>query len=147
MKRFLLALLFISFSQAAVAGPFANKLATCLVKQTSEADKEILMQWIFAAMAHHPEVKQLSSVNPATAEKLNKTTANLFTDLVAVRCKEQTKDAINYEGDVALRVAFETLGRVAMQGIISNPAVNGYMGGLQKHFDLNKLKDVFEEKK
>ena len=147
MKRFLLVLFTLSFSQAVMAGPFTNQLASCLVKQTSEADRVILMQWLFAAMSHHPEVKQLSAVNANKAEGLNKGAANLFTDLIANRCKAQTVDALKYEGNEALKVSFETLGRVAMQGIMSNPAVNGYMGGLQKHIDLNKMQDVLVNSK
>ena len=145
MKRLLLVLMTFTLAQPAFAGPFTNKLSICLVKQTNPADKELLIQWVFAAMASHPNVKHLSNVNQQQGEELNRKAANLFTDLVANRCKQETQEAIKYENELALRASFETLGKVAMQGIMSNPSVNGYMGGLQKYFDIDKLNEVFKD--
>jgi hypothetical protein len=50
-------------SQALHAGPFTNQLSRCLVKSTSEADKELLIKWIFAAMSSHPKVQHMSNVS------------------------------------------------------------------------------------
>ena len=142
MKRFLLVLFTLSFSQAAMAGPLTNQLANCFFEKTSEADKVILMQWLFAAMSHHPEVKQLSAVSAHKAEDLNKSAANLYTDLIANRCKVQAVNAFKHEGKEALNISFETLGRVALKEMTTNTAVNQYMRGFPEHVDLSKLRGI-----
>lgn len=53
--RFVFALMVAGFSSSALAGPFNDKLAVCLVKSTTETDRALLMRWMFAAMASHPK--------------------------------------------------------------------------------------------
>jgi hypothetical protein len=136
-----------SFAAPAHAGPFGDEMAKCLVRTTSEADKTVLIQWIFAAMASHPDVSALSHVSAQKGEELHKDVANLFVTLVTQRCKAETEQAVKFEGPEALKKSFEVLGQVAMQGIMSDPAVATYIGGLQKHVDTKKIEKVFTAKR
>lgn len=135
-----------SLSATVSAGPFTDEMSKCLVKSTSEADKSLLIKWVFAAMASHPDVKSLSNVSTEKGDELNKNVSGLLISLLTEKCKPETQQAIQYEGPKALEVSFEVLGQVAMQGIISNPDVVGYMSGLGKHMDLTKLKNAFDTK-
>ena len=145
MKRVLFFLLFFTFLPNAHAGPFTDKLAICLVKETNQSDKEMLIQWIFAAMASHPNVSQMSNVSTVKGDQLNQKAASLFTDLLTERCRSETKEALQYESKIALRSSFEVLGKVAMQGIMGHSQVNGYINGLQKYLDVDKLRSVIPE--
>lgn len=145
MKLVKILLLFIFVVPTANAGPFTDKLSICLVQQTNEADKEILIKWVFAAMSSHPNVQHLSNVSSKTGEKLNKNTAELFVDLISNRCEKEAREAIKYENEIALNKSFEVLGKVAMQGIMGNPNVSAYMGGMEKYIDANKLRSVFPQ--
>jgi len=134
------ALLCVSFTAA--AGPFNDKLSVCLVSKTTEADKTVLMRWIFAAMASHPGVKDLTTVSIEQGDKLNKEMAVLFMDLLSNRCKPETIEATKYEGATAWTSSFEVLGKVAMQRLLSDPNVGKYMGGLDAHLDPKVLKEL-----
>lgn len=144
MKRIVAAILLLgSFQGVAQAGPFTDEMAKCLVKKTTEADKTLLIKWVYAAMSAHPDVAALSNISPAKAEELNQAAGDMFTDLVAVRCQKETADAMKYEGSSAFEASFEVLGKVAMQGLMSHPGVSEYLGGLAKHIDEKKLNQAF----
>lgn len=140
--RIALLLALASVASPAWAGPFNDKLAVCLVKSTTEADKQLLMRWIFAAMASHPGVKDLGTVSRAEGDKLNKGVATLFWDLVSVRCGAETRDAIKFEGAGALSSSFEVLGKVAMQGLMADPQVTQFIGGIDANMDKKAMQDL-----
>ena len=73
---FLVSLLSIKVS----AGPYTNDLAKCLVVSTSEADKNNLVKWMFAAISSHPEVESMISISQTQREELNQT----FTTAAAI---------------------------------------------------------------
>ncbi len=145
--RFAFLLALAGFSSSAVAGPFNDKLSICLVKSTTEADKIVLMRWIFAAMASHPAVKDLGNITKEQGDKLNKDTATLFWSLISDRCGAETKDAIKYEGAGAISSSFEVLGKVAMQGLMADANVSKYMAGIDANLDPAALKALLETAK
>ena len=132
-------------SQSLHAGPFTDQLSRCLVKSTSEADKELLIKWIYAAMSSHPKVQHMGNVSVAEGAKLNKITADLMVELLAVRCKKETKEAYQYEGESIFEASFGVLGQVAMQGIMVDPNVSAYKAGLGESMDSSKLEKVFKK--
>ena len=134
------------FSAAAHAGPFSDEMAKCLVRSTSESDKTALMRWVFAAMAAHPGVKALSNITERQGEELNKEASNLFVVLLTDRCKNETEQALKFEGADTFKKSFQVLGEVAMQGLIANPEVTRFMGGLDRHLDTKALERAFGKK-
>ena len=140
----LILLLIFGFSEVAEAGPFTDEMAKCLAKTTTEADKVLFIQWTYAAISSHPAVESLSNISPEIREDLNQRAANMVTDLITVRCKTETMQAVKFEGDSALRASFEVLGRVAMQGLMSDPNVARYMAGLPRYFDPEKFRTTFK---
>jgi hypothetical protein len=143
--RLALALLLVAVSTSAVAGPFNDKMAVCLVKSTTEADRTVLMRWIFSAMASHPDVKDLASMSKAQGEKNSKDVANLVVSLLSERCAAETRDAIKYEGPGAIGSSFEVLGKVAMQGLMSDPEVAKYISSIAANLDAKALKSLVQE--
>ncbi len=129
-------------SPAAFAGPYSDEMAKCLVTSTSEADKNFLVKWMFAAAALHPAVKSISSVTDAQRNELNVKTAKLFERLLTESCKKQVQTAIKYEGQSTIESAFQVLGQVAARGLFSDPAVNGFIAQLGNHIDKQKMESV-----
>ncbi len=143
--KFKLAVLLLAsaFSSSIHAGPFADELSKCLVRSTSESDKTALMRWVFAAMAAHPEVKALSNITEKQGDELNKEASGLFVELLTSRCKGETEQALKFEGTETFKRSFQVLGEVAMQGLIANPEVTRFMGGLDRHLDTRALEKAF----
>lgn len=148
MRRLILAVALLSAVCPQVhAGPFTDDLSKCLVKSTSDDDRTLFIQWIYAAMSSHPKVRAMSSITPEFADQLNRRAADLVTELLTSRCKAEAAQAVKAEGEAALRGSFEVLGRVGMQGLLADPNVTEYLTGLGRYFDQDKLKAAFEEKK
>ena len=134
--------LFLPASPSAFAGPYSDEMAKCLVTSTSEADKNFLVKWMFAAAALHPAVKSISSVTDTQRNELNVRTAKLFEKLLTVSCKSQVQQAVKYEGQSTIDSAFQVLGQVAARGLFSDPAVNGFIAQLGNHIDPKKMESV-----
>lgn len=124
------------------AGPFTDEMSKCLVRSTSEADKTLLIKWIFAAMSAHPDVKALSSVTPQKGDQLNQQTAQVVMRLLTQSCKNEARQAVEFEGEDTFKASFEVLGRVAMQGLMSNPGVAEYFNGFEKQLDADALQQA-----
>ena len=139
---FCLALLSLGIATPAAAGPATDTLSTCLVQHTSPADRQVLVRWIFAAMASHPDVKDMSAVRPEVARKLNQDTGALFQELIVVRCRAETTAAFAADGQAAINGAFEVLGKVATQGLMGDPKVNAFISEMAANLDPAKLAEV-----
>ena len=127
----------------ATAGPYADDMAKCLVKSTSEADKRDLIKWMFGAFSLHPDVESMVSVTNAEREQLNKNAGKLFMKLLTVSCKKETEEALKYEGKHTISNSFRILGSVAARGLMSHPNVGNFIAGLDKHVDKQKLDELF----
>lgn len=86
-----LALLALLGSTSAQAGPYADDLAKCLVRSTGDADKRVLVKWIFATVALHPDVADIAAVSPAQRTELTRGTARIFETLITSSCRTEVK--------------------------------------------------------
>jgi len=129
----------------ASAGVFTDDLSKCLVAKASPDDQTAFVQWIFAAMAFHPAVKPLSNIPQPRRDEIDSKAGQLMMRLMTVDCRAQLVSALKYEGHSAIEGAFGVLGQVAMQGLMSDPAVNKGMESLGKNIDGAKLQEVFNE--
>jgi len=130
------------WSALAAAGPYADDMAKCLVKQTGPADRTALMNWVFAAMALHPDVEAMSTISNELRTEINKSAGALFQRLLVDSCRAETKLALKYEGQPAITSAFSLLGQIAMQELFLNPKVAAGLGELQKEMDEKKLAEL-----
>ncbi len=130
----LLSVLFLS-TKPLIAGPFSDDMAKCLVRSTTEADKTILIRWIFAAFSHNPKVENLAKISDQQKKDLNMAIAELFMRLTTEACKDETKTAYKNEGVSVFEKSFSALGSVAAQGLMSHPDVAKYTAGLKKYVD------------
>lgn len=143
MKRSMVALCFLvllSASRFAVAGPFADDMAKCLVNSTSPADRTVLVKWIFSVIALHPDLSAMSSISAKQREELSKSAGALFQRLLVESCRSETQKALQNEGQQTIQYAFQVLGQVATTGLFSDPRVAEGTKGLAKYLDEDKLK-------
>lgn len=131
-------------STSAYAGPYGDDLSKCLVSSTTDADKTLLVKWIFSAIALNKEVAPFVAMPESAREQVNRDTAGLYMRLLTDSCRTQTHEAFKYEGQAAVHSAFQLLGQVASQGMFSDPAVAAGMTDLMKHFDEKKLETVLK---
>jgi hypothetical protein len=140
----LLGLLLLFSARAASAGPYGDTLGKCLVSSTTSTEKTTLVRWMFAMMALHPDVQSSSSITPEQRAQLTKETAQLFQRLLIESCRNETREAIKYEGEATIQTSFSLLGQVAARELFLNPKVSGGLSELEKYIDGKKLKELFE---
>jgi hypothetical protein len=121
------------------AGIYTDDLSRCLIEKSTSNDKIKLVKWMFTAMSLHPAVNGLARVTKADRDAANKEMAELMMDLITVRCVEQSKKAVQYEGAVAIQTSFQLFGQIAGKELFSNPQVAEGMSGLQKYIDADRF--------
>ncbi len=122
------------------AGVFADDMGRCLVGSTTAKDKTDLVRWIFAMAALHPDVQGIAAMTAPQREDFSRETGQLIERLLTVSCRQQTQDALRHEGPVAIQLAFQVLGQVAMQALMSHPTVNAGFSGISRYIDESKIR-------
>ncbi len=133
----------LTVSMPAEAGPSTDALSTCLVRAVTEEDRVVLMRWIFSTMARHPGVSQYAAISDAQRIEINQNGGALFTRLLTADCALETRQAYTDDGQPALSAAFSVLGATAMDGLMTDKAVQASLGDLSGYVDQNRLKAVF----
>ncbi|RDE18761.1 hypothetical protein DV711_14160 [Motiliproteus coralliicola] len=123
---------------------YTDDLSRCLVESSTHQDKLTLVRWMFSAMALHPSVQSMASINADQRDQANQEVAGLFMQLTTERCLPQLQNAVKYEGPMAMQASFRILGQVAAQELFANPEVKQGMAGLQQHMDNERLQQVLK---
>lgn len=130
-------------AQISAAGPTVDQLSDCLVKSTTATDKTAVLQWTFAALSTHPDLKRFSQVTDAQKTELDKNLATVLQRILVEQCSAQTKAVIQAEGLQAVGNSFQELGSITGEEIIKNPEVKQQLNGVLRYVDLNKLVMTF----
>lgn len=133
------------YSQTASAGPYADDLAKCFVKSSTTNDKIIFSQWMFAELALHPSIRSMSSVTDEQRKGLTKSSSDYYQRLLFQDCRQQTIDALKYEGATAIIYGSQILGQVAMRDMMSNPETRAGLADLTKTLDKQKMADLLKD--
>jgi hypothetical protein len=131
------------FGDICAAGLYSDSLARCLISNTSATDKTNLVRWVFATMALHPAVSDLSpALSESKKDELSRMTGTLFERLLTDDCRTETQEALMYEGPLAMQTSFEVLGQAAMQGLMTHSSVIAGLSDLNKYIDETKLLEL-----
>jgi hypothetical protein len=128
------------------ASPLTDALSKCLADNSTGKDRKDLAKWIFVGVAAHPEMKAIAVAEPKSVEIAQRTVAELFTKLIGTSCANEMRIVIKEEGSEGARVAFEYLGKMAMQELMGNKEVNAVIGGFERYVDQSKLDSVLRPK-
>ncbi len=127
------------FASALHASPSTDALARCLSDSTSGKDRKDLAKWIYLAMSAHPEIGIFGKAGPKEVEEVQRNMGVLFTRLVAEQCAPEMNTVSQSEGMEGFKIAFENLGRLAMQELMSNQDVNVSLSGFTRYIDKAKV--------
>ena len=116
-------------------GPYAEELSKCLVRSTTSADKRVLVQWLFASAALHPDVKGMATVSDKLHAKLAKEAAQVLEKLLNQSCLSEARQALKYEGEKTIETSFGVVGQLAARELLENSSVSAGMD-LEKYFDV-----------
>ena len=130
-------------TSSAIAGPAADALGSCLSDNTTGKERKDMARWIYVGMSAHPDMQPLSKVTDANREELDRMMATIFTRLVTENCRAQAKSALEKEGNAAFQIAFGVMGKLAMQELMADQAVNASFTRYSKYLDSNKINAVF----
>ena len=130
---------------AGLGQPQSDALATCLADNTSGRDRKDLARWVFLAMAAHPEMKEYSTAHASTAlDESARNIAALVTRLLTDSCAKEAKAAIQEGGSPrqSFVLAFESLGRLAMQELMTDKSVTQTMGLFEHYIDQKRFEQM-----
>tara|TARA_X000000950_G_scaffold275722_1_gene362521 strand:+ start:1384 stop:1836 length:453 start_codon:yes stop_codon:yes gene_type:complete len=126
-------------NQPTFAGPFGDEMAKCLVTSTTKRDRTKLIKWIFRVYGDHPEVTYMIDLSDREKNVIDKDIAIIFTRLLSEDCIDETKKALDYEGENVMFNAFRILGQTAAQGFNNNPDVMKSINKFVELIDYEKL--------
>lgn len=150
MKKYAVLFSFLSLvvfmPASAIASPSGDALGSCMADSLTGKERKQLAQWIFFAMAAHPEIKEFSKVSADAQAKTNESVGKLVTRLLTENCVEQVRAAVKEDGQAAIVGAFELVGKVAMQELMANKDVVASISGYAKFLDQEKLGAIMKAK-
>lgn len=145
MKTLLITTLFaalISFAPPSSAGQATQQLGLCLTDSLSGKERKKLAEWIFFAIAAHPEIKEFSKVTSENQVNTDKYVGKLISRLLGENCKAETTLAMKEDGPMAMEQAFSLVGQVAMQEIMTNQTVMKTIMGYSNYIDSSVFSDI-----
>lgn len=131
---------------AAMAGPTADALSSCMADSSTGKDRKELARWIFVAMSAHPELKGLTNITSVDREASDKNIARLATRLLTESCSKEVQAATAAEGNASVEAAFGMLGQLAMQELMADPGVKVSFSNYTKYIDRAKFEAIFLRK-
>jgi len=142
MKKIIVILVLALFSITAVpatAGQASANLGACMADALTGKERKMLAQWIFLGMATHPQLQPFTNIAGEDRENTDKTIGALITRMLADDCPNETKTALKQEGSIAMQSAFELVGRVAVQELLTNQDVLVAMSSFERYIDKERL--------
>ncbi len=132
----------VSIPSLSYAGIYGDDMGRCFVSQTSQSDRTIMIKWVFAIAALHPDVASVSAVNAQQRDAIDHKVASLLGRLLTKDCRTQSMDAMKYEGSSAFESSFQLLGSVAMREVMTNETVSKGFLGFAKYMDPKALEEL-----
>ena len=125
-------------TKPAIASPQADALGQCLVANTSTAERELMIQWMFLGMAQHQSLAGFLS-DSVNKEETDIMMGYLVQNVLTERCSEQMAALMQREGLSRFDESFELWGSVAMREMLTDPAVEAALLNFTKFIDFNEF--------
>ena len=137
LKAFLV-ILTLTFTVSVFADTPSNKLGNCMIDTLNGKERKSLAKWIFLAISSHPEINVYSKASAEDIQNSDEYVGKLITRLLTVDCPAELTLA-NKADPLAIKKAFELVGRVAMQELMSNQATMKALTNYAKYTDQEKI--------
>jgi hypothetical protein len=145
-RRLATTLLMAACPWAAQASLSTDALAKCLSDNTTGKDRKDLARWVFVSMSTHPDMGSVARADAASITAAQRTVADLVTRLLADACAREAKVVVQSDGSSGMGLAFEYLGKVAMQELMSNREVNASISGFERYLDKGRIDRAIQTK-
>ena len=129
------------FSLPAVADEGTQNLTICLTDSLNGKERKLLAKWIFAAIAAHPEIIDLSAVSAEARDLIDEDVGNLITRLLSVDCDAELVAAMS-RNPLALQDSFKVVGEVAMMELLNERSVADALTGYVKYVDMQAIESI-----
>ena len=126
---------------SAVAGEPSEQLGTCLVDALNGKERKSLAKWIFFSMGAHPEIKSYMNSTVNVIQESDEYVGKLVTKILTEDCPEELSAAHNSDPR-AIQKAFELVGQVAMQELMSNPDTMKALTNYAQYADQDKINAI-----
>jgi hypothetical protein len=127
------------------AAPESQTLSACFADNTTGKDRKILARWVFLGMSTHPEMQDITHVAPDVIDNATKVTAALFTRLTTQSCRNEFRAAtLSSGGSSEIQAAFQVLGQLAMQELMTDKNVMTSMSAISKYIDKKALLEALK---
>ena len=141
MKKIYLSLIIFFVVQTnSFSGEYLNRFANCLMQNTTERDKVVLVRWMFSAVAQHSALESEFNISAEKSTNHEIAVADYMQYILGSICLEEAKNVLSYEGEEAFTKSFEYLGELAMMSLIDDPNVNNALENWIIHLDPNFFK-------
>ena len=114
-------------------------LTQCLMKSTSADDKRVLVKWVFAVIAEHPDISSMTRIDAAQRTAIDREAAKVFEQLLADQCAGPLRTAMKQSGTDAIGKSFQSLGTSAATDMLQNPQVVTSGASLMQHLDMQRI--------
>ena len=140
MKKIIIAIIMGMFmSPSLKAGEHATALSQCLINNTTQADKNIMTQWVFSSLSNHPPVSSMSTITSEAKSNADQRMAKLVEKFMYDKCLNQVKTAVQNEGPGAIEMSIRSYVEIAGREVLNHPSVAGSVTGLASHMDVKRL--------
>lgn len=121
-------------AQAQPRDPFG----ACLRDHSSRADRDVLIRWVFTAVAQSSAVRDMVKLDEGRRVQASQQAGQLITRLVTRDCRAEAMDRMKRDPG-ALQNSFMALGRVALTDLAQDPNVVGTLAGVLQYADMGSI--------
>ena len=134
----------LGYANIASANPTSDALGSCMANSLAVTERKELAKWIFFIMSAHPDIQKYSQITVEARRSTDEYVAKLITRLLTKDCTAQASAAFKANGPDTLGKAFETVGEVAMQELMSNAEVTKSLTGYTKFLNYEKFAPILK---
>lgn len=127
---------------------FANtpkeQLGTCLVDTLNGKERKNLAKWIYFSIGSHPEMKPFMKATDADIQESDEFVGKLITKILVEDCPKELNTA-NKSDPLAIQKAFELVGQVAMQELMTNQDTMNAITNYITYTDQDKINAILSQ--
>ena len=144
MKKIFVIIFLLISTSSSFASQYSNKFTNCLIENTTDRDKIILVRWLFTIVAEHAALKTKFNVTNDQKIKNDRAAADYVEYILANKCLTETRNVLKYEGEDAFLNAFEKIGELAMLTMMEDKKVMKGMERYIQYIDQKTMEKIFK---